>query len=176
MALSDIDASTHLLAALVLVSRLGDIVSTRLITPRLRLEANPVVRRLGWPFATATLLVALVPYVDMVAGVVVLVPSLLVAASNLSRGWLVRALGEAEFEELLLRAARRGRRGEAVAFMAAGGAFIVLAGLALMWMAGQQSWGYWFGFGIIVYGAVIVVHGSLFVLRLFRRAQRADAT
>jgi hypothetical protein len=46
----------QLLCALILVARLGDIGSTYLVTPNLLLEANPVVRKLRWPFALATLL------------------------------------------------------------------------------------------------------------------------
>ena len=90
------DGFTHLLAFLVLLSRIGDVVSTRLVTPTLRLEANPIVRRLGWRFAATTLVIAVVPYFLLPLGVVVLTTSLLVAGSNLSRGWLVHALGEAE--------------------------------------------------------------------------------
>jgi hypothetical protein len=103
--LPQVNGFTHLLAALVLLSRLGDIVSTRLVTPKLRLEANPIARRLGWPFAFATLLVAAMPYFDARIGVAVLAASLLVSASNFYRGWFIRAIGEEEFEQLVLRAA-----------------------------------------------------------------------
>jgi uncharacterized membrane protein len=101
------DPWTHVLAALLLVARLGDVVSTRLVTPRLR---------------------------------------------------------------------RRGRRGEALAFVITGAAFVLLAGLALMWLVGFQSWGSWFGFGIVLYGTVIGGYGSHFVLRVFRRAQSPSAS
>src|SRR5208337_445540 len=95
----------HLLCALILVSRLGDIGSTYLITPKLKLEANLVAGKLGWWFAAATLLVCLVPYYSAPLGVVVLVPSLLVSASNTSKIWFVRAYGESEYHDLLCRLA-----------------------------------------------------------------------
>ena len=41
----DAHASTHLLAAPVLLSRLADVLSTRLATPGLALEANALARR-----------------------------------------------------------------------------------------------------------------------------------
>lgn len=44
----------------ILITRIGDIVSTRLITPTLKIEANPIVRRLGWKFTWAALAVCLV--------------------------------------------------------------------------------------------------------------------
>ncbi len=78
---------TVVLAALILVSRLGDILSTYLVTPSLKLEANLLLRKLGWRFAVATTLIALVPFYNTALGVMVLVPSLLVSASNLQKVW-----------------------------------------------------------------------------------------
>jgi hypothetical protein len=52
---------THLISFLLLLSRLGDIGSTYLITPTLKLEANPIVRRLKWRFAAVTILAAAIP-------------------------------------------------------------------------------------------------------------------
>jgi hypothetical protein len=46
------DWFTHITAVLVLLSRLGDIVSTRLVTPTLQLEANSIARHLGWRYAS----------------------------------------------------------------------------------------------------------------------------
>jgi hypothetical protein len=162
--------SPHALAALVLLSRLGDVVSTRLATPRLALEANAVVRRLGWPFAWLTLLLALTPYLHAGFGVVVLTASLLVTAGNLSRGWAARTLGEAETMEFMLRAARRGRRAAALAFTWAASAVLALLGSLLMDLSGPEAWGYWFGFGIVVYALAIALHGTSFIVRIFRQA------
>jgi hypothetical protein len=166
------DGFTHILAFLVLLSRIGDVVSTRLVTPTLRLEANPIVRRLGWRFAASTLLVAAIPYVMLELGVVVLTTSLLVAGSNFSRGWLVHALGEAEYEDLLLRAASRGNRRVALGFILAGAAHVAAAGVVLMWLSTPNQWGFYSGFGVLSYGVVVAIHGSLFVVRLFRRVGR----
>jgi hypothetical protein len=168
--LAQFDNGTHLLAALLLFSRLGDVISTRLVTPQLRLETNPIVRRLGWPFAVASLAIVVIPYFHAGIGVALIAGSLLVSASNLSRGWLVRALGEAEYEKVVLRAARQGSRAEALSFVIAAGAFVVITGLVLMWLTGSNSWGYWFGLGIAIDGVVLAGYGSLFVLRTFRRA------
>lgn len=172
---ADIAPATHLLAALVLLSRLADVVSTRLVSPTLRFEANPLVRRLGWRFAWGTLLLALAPYVSAEAGVVLVAASLLVASGNLARGWVARAIGEAEYDALLLRAAARTRRRTALGFVLSSGALAMLAGVVLMWLSGVPSWGYWFGVGIASYGLAIAGHGSAFVVRLFRRASAAAA-
>ena len=98
----------HYLAVTLFVARLADVVSTRIATPRLQLEANPIVRLLGWRFAWATTLVCFVAYVPdygTTLAVPLIVISFLVAASNLSRGWALRALGEDGDREHSLRVA-----------------------------------------------------------------------
>src|SRR5437867_966894 len=91
----------HLLCVVILLSRLGDIGSTYLITPKLKLEANPIARKLGWGFAVATLLLCFVPYYSTALGIIVLIPSLMVSAANASKIWFVRAYGESEYHDLL---------------------------------------------------------------------------
>jgi hypothetical protein len=56
----------------------------------------------------------------------------------------------------------------------ASGTFALIAGVVLMWLTGSSSWGYWFGFGIAIYGLAIGGHGSVYVLRVFRRAAAPD--
>ena len=54
------DRLEHLLCALILLSRLGDIVQHVLChAESLELEANPVMRKLGWRFAIASILLCL---------------------------------------------------------------------------------------------------------------------
>src|ERR1051326_7172442 len=77
----------HLLCTLIFVARVGDIGSTYLVTPKLRLEANPIIRKLGWWFAIATVALCLIPYYSTAMAVIVLVPSLLVSAANTGKIW-----------------------------------------------------------------------------------------
>ena len=49
--LTDERGFPHFLAALVLLSRIGDVLSTYLVSPTLLLESNAFVRRWGWPLA-----------------------------------------------------------------------------------------------------------------------------
>jgi hypothetical protein len=104
----------HVIAFLLLLARLGDIGSTYLISPTLKLETNPIVRRFRWPFAAATVLAAALAYYSLPVGVAFLIGSLLVCAANCSRVWLVRTLGESEYHLLLIRVARRAAVGLSV--------------------------------------------------------------
>jgi hypothetical protein len=171
----------HTLAVLILISRIGDVGSTLLVTPNLRLEANPLARRFKWPTLILGFGLAFVPYYSTAFGVMALVPSLLVTASNLGRGWFARGLGEVEMLALLQRAARKSSRMIALGFVLSSAATIGLAGSVLLMLSGGAgTWAYWFALGILTYGLAIAVHGSLFVLRIFRTAEdviaRAEAT
>src|SRR5215831_21256130 len=84
-------ALPHLLALVILFGRLGDVGSTLFVTPTLLLEANAIVRRFKWLPIMLGFALCFVPYLDVRLGVMVAVPSLLVTASNLSRGWVARA-------------------------------------------------------------------------------------
>ncbi len=167
--------ATGILFVLLFVARCGDILSTRLATPHLKLEANPIVRKLGWPFAFATLLIALLPFLDVRLGIVALVPSLLVSSSNFARVWMMRTLGEEEMQALMRRAAAKSKRSRALLCVMASAFFIVLAGAVLMWLSTPADAAAFFGAGIILYGFVVALYGSAQVKRLFQSVQ-AEAT
>ena len=165
------DNIEHVLCALLLFARLGDIVTTYLVTPRLVLEANPIVRRLGWPFAIATLGVCVVPYVSTNIAVGLLMGSLLVSAGNAGRIWFARAMGEQAQMDLMLTAARRSSLSHALASVWASALFLgVAGGVVALFYPTPRAWGFWLAAGVAAYGVVIAVHGTLFMVRLFRTA------
>jgi hypothetical protein len=116
----------------------------------------------------------LVPYYSTALGVIVLVPSLLVSASNTSRIWFVRAYGEKEYQDLLLRMAEKSKLSHALAATIGSAVFLALAGCLLLVLSpdADKGWGYWFAIGILVYAFAIAIHGSFFWIRLFRSARK----
>ena len=162
---------THLIAVLLLLARLGDIVSTRLATPTLMLEGNPIVRRLGWRYAWLTVAAALIPYLSIQMGIAILAASLMVSASNFARVWMLRTLGEETWGRIMVEAAAKSRLRTAIGFHLTSVAFVVAVGIIVMWLSGSMATAnFWFGVGIALYGAVIALHGSRFFVRLFQRA------
>ena len=166
---------THLIVLLGLLARAADILSTRLVSPTLALEANPLMRRLGWRGAWATLAVGLVGYWSVEVGVMVITASLLVAGSNLGRGWYTRVVGEHETEQLMIAAARRGTLRVALLFVCAAGVCIAAPAVLLMWLSGPAQWGFYFGAGVLTYAFAITLHGGSALRRLFRKAALAAA-
>ena len=167
----------HVLCVLLLISRLGDIFSTLLVTPSLRLEANPLARKLGRPFMVLTVLVCLVPYYSKEMAVALLAPFLLVSASNISKLWFVRAFGEAEYVKLLMRLARKSKLSHMLVPLFGHALFTVLAGAVLIFLSQEPGnvLSAHFGLGIIIYAFVISLHGSFFYRRLFLLARQANA-
>ena len=162
----------HCLFVAVLFSRCMDVLSTWLVTPRLRLEANPLVRKLKWPFALLTLLLAFVAYYHVGMAVAVLVISLMVSGTNFSRMWMVRAWGEEEYLQFILRSARRGSLALALVSLWLFGGFFALVGLLTVFLSPPgQNWTFWIGLGIIGYAVAILFHGSLSTLRFFKMAR-----
>ena len=100
---------THFLCLMVLISRLADILSTYLITPTLKLESNPIVKKLGWKFLLLSLVLCVVPYYYTPSAVIIIIPSLLVAASNIGKFWVVKGMGETEYLKLNLMIASKSR-------------------------------------------------------------------
>jgi hypothetical protein len=169
---------THVIAFLLLLSRLGDIGSTYLITPTLKLEANPIVRRLKWPFAGATVFIAALPYYSLPAGVAFLIGYLLVCASNCSRLWIARVLGETEYHLFLARVAGRAPIGLSIVFFLLSPlCMATIGGVILLFYPGlQKNWGAWIALGFLSYAVVVGLYGSLALLRLRREGLALTTT
>jgi hypothetical protein len=84
---------------LLLFARGMDLLSTRLATPRLALEANPLARRLGWKWGTVMNVVVCAVFAAWpLPAIIICTTSLLVAARNFQGTWLMRTLGEEEYQ------------------------------------------------------------------------------
>ncbi|HZF33954.1 MAG TPA: hypothetical protein VE914_09150 [Candidatus Angelobacter sp.] len=160
------------LCALLLLARIGDIGTTYLVTPNLILEANPIVRKLGWPFALLTVAACFLPYVSVEAAVTALMTFFLVSASNAGKIWIVRAVGEKAYAALMVDLARRSKLSHALLGIAASAFFVALAGgtVLLFYPSPAADWGFWLGLGILLYAGAVWFYGTLAAIRLFRRA------
>lgn len=167
------DNLPHVLCALLFVARVGDVLTTYLITPNLELEANPVARKLGWRFGLVSIALCLLPYLDIAVAVIALMGSLFVAASNAGKIWLVRTVGERAYAAFLIEVARKGQLSHALLGIAASSFFIALAGgTVLLFYPSVRDWGFYIAMGILLYGAAMWLYGSLFAVRLFRQARQ----
>jgi hypothetical protein len=160
----------HFLALALLVARGADILSTYLVTPSLKLEANGLARRMGWKFAAITLPVCFVPYLHLGTGFACVVFFLLVAGGNFKGVWLARAIGESRYLDLLRQAARDGNeRDFAVAVAGHAVMFSAFGTLLLFFCRNSDTWGFYAAQGVLLYAFAVFLHTCLF----YRRLQKA---
>lgn len=160
----------HLLAALTVCSRVADVWTTYLVSPTLKLEANPIARRFGWKFALLTILIGFVPYVSPTAGVIVLTASFLVAASNASKIVMAKALGEDELAALSRRMILATPPWPGLLYMVMPGiCMAAFGGSMLLFYPQPTEWAYYFGVGVLAYAFAIFIW---YPIRYFR--VRAD--
>lgn len=157
-----------ILAVLILIARAGDIGTTFLATPKMTLEANPLMRRFRWPFALLTLLLFLSPYWSIEAGIVILIVSLLVSTTNSVRLWFVRAIGESEYQQLLVKVSHRANFTNSIMLTLLPGFFMSLLGGTLMVFYPDENAGmaFYFALGIVSYGFTLLVNVPSNFLRL----------
>jgi hypothetical protein len=159
-----------ILCMLLLFSRLGDVGSTYLVSPTLKLEANPIAKKLGWPFMVLSLLVCLLPYYDTGLAVMALVPSLLVSASNISKFWMVKALGETGYSKMVSSVAAKSKKSHVLFSTIMAAFFIILAGFVLLLLCpDSEGPAFWFGTGIVLYGVITAFYGLLYFRKLFKQ-------
>jgi hypothetical protein len=159
-----------LLATVLAIAWTVEFVSARLMSPTLRLIGNPAIARFGWRFAALGAVIPLLPFYNPILGVMMLGPSLLLAANNLDRLWLGRTVGEARLKALLEEAAQTRRLGLAVSSFLGTGLLIAVSGAALMFLSSQRQgdWSYWFGLGLVFYGIAAGLMRTGYAVRLHR--------
>ena len=158
----------HFLFIMLLISRIGDVVSTYLATPNLVLETNPIIRKFRWPYAILTIFICSIPYYDTGVALIVLTPSLLVCSSNFGRLWSITTMGEKGYKNFSLAMRRRGNYSSACYCMGMSGFFLYLLGLLLILVSPKDSWPLYIGFGIQVYSWVILLYEFIFNRQLFK--------
>lgn len=165
----------HVLFALLLLGRLGDILTTYLVTPTLKLEANTLARKFRWPYAWATLLIAFLAYYSPQLAIVGIVVSFLVSASNASRILTARVMGEEEFYRFTISILLKSSPGSALLYLLIPAFFHTMLGFSLMLFYNDPlyEWGFYFALGFLTYAFAIAFHSIMFYFRLRRRQQQA---
>lgn len=162
------------LTGLLFFAKMGDNISTLLITPELKLETNPVVRKYKRPFVWGSLVICIIPWVSREAGAAAIPIFLLVAANNFSGLWFARALGEDGLLKFYTETAAKGSFTAAVTGEALRAVFLLVLGGTLVALV-PYSWATWFGVGIMASGPTLMLHHVLFYRGMFRRARDLKA-
>ena len=151
---------------LLLFSRGMDMASTRIATPGLHLEANPIAKKLGWKWGIPfNVILCFALGLWPLPAVVVCTTSLLVAARNFQHAWWMHSMGEHGYQQLVAQLMSRTPMGlfltcllgETIPFAMIGGATILFGHTNQLYLA--------IGCGIVAYAAVVMFYTLLSLWR-----------
>ena len=164
---------TYLLMLVLLVFARGmDFLSTWVATPTLLLEANPLAKRLGWKWGSVVNIALCLGFAFFaLPAIIITTCSVLVAAHNFQRAWLMRTMGETNYRDWYVERVSETRPtlylfclfGETVLTAALGGLLLYFSELAVIPLG--------IGMGILAYAGAITFY-TLLALWRRRRAER----
>jgi hypothetical protein len=156
---------------LLLVARGADFFSTWTATPRLKLEANPIARWLGWRWGIGVnVLLCVGLALWLLPSVMVITTSLLVAARNFQSAWLIRTMGETGYRHWLGVQITHAPRG--LMLFCLGAQSLIYGGLG----AAIMHWGrhsvvlLGVGLGLVTYAVAVLFYTWLGARRVRRQA------
>jgi hypothetical protein len=82
-------------------------------------------------------------------------------------------MGEVEHEALIRALARKSSRSSALTPLLVAKCFpALIGGLLLVLSEGSMHWAFWAALGILLAAVIFTLYGTLFIVRLFRRASQ----
>lgn len=164
----------HIVAFATLLSRLGDIGTTFLVSPTLKLEANPIAQRLGWKYTFATTALAAIPYYSIHGGIAVCTASFLAAAFNASEAMLARFMGEEKYAALNREAIQKMPIVLGLSLLCLPAFFLMTWGLLILLLFPDSStgWGFDIAMGIMLFALGLFI---LYPIRFFSERRLPNA-
>jgi len=150
-----------------------DLLSTWLATPNLRLEANPLARKLGWRWGVPVNVILCACFAAWpLPAVIISTTSLLVASRNFQSVWLMRTMGEDAYRHWMVQRMNDTRLGLYLGCLFAQVALFAVVGLALILFCGEpigRNWiPYGIGVGVVAYALAVLVFTLISMWRLRR--------
>ncbi len=167
------EPNIHVIALLAVASRIADVWTTYLASPRLRLESNALARKFGWPYALLTILAGLMTYQWKPIGIVIFAASFLAAAFNASKLLMAQALGEEEMVALSRRVFLATRAWPGMLYSMLPGIFTGILGAFLAFFSKPLEISYFFGIGVVTFAMAFLVWYPLRYFRAWLDTKRA---
>ena len=160
---------------ILIFARGMDFLSTWVATPNLKLEGNPIAKKMGWKWGIPfNLAICIVFAFWPIPSLVISTCSVLVAARNFQHAWLMRTMGEENYRDWFVDRLRRTGTGLYLACLFAQAILTSLVGTAVIYF-GQYSFHLQaIGTGIIGYALAVLLFTLLALWRM-RRAWRRDS-
>src|SRR5215471_1263769 len=145
-----------LLLLLLIFSRGMDILSTRVATPNLVLEGNPIAKVLGWRWGIPlNIVLCFALAFHWFSAIVWSTISVLVAARNFQSAWLMRSMGEEAYRDWHIARIQETRI-TLFLFCLAGNTLLTAGvGVALIFLSGSLLVPVAIGYGVIGYALAV---------------------
>lgn len=157
------------LLTILLVTKGLDVLSTWIATPNLRLEANPIFKRLGWKLSLLITIAYCVPVAMWpFAAIMISTINALVAARNFQNAWMMRTMGELNYSCFMREQITRSPRGLFQFCLVSQTFALFLVGSPLMLLTPYDSVIFPIGSGICGFALVQLAYVSFSVWRIRR--------
>jgi hypothetical protein len=152
--------------ALLLLARGMDFLSTWVATPRMVLEGNPIAKWLGWKWGGLLNLVLCFTFAGTpLAAVIICTTSLLVAARNFQGAWLMRTMGELDYQRWISQRMTSDRLGLFLACLLAQCLLTAAVGAALVLFSGGLLVPTGGGIGMMGYALAVMIYSLISLWR-----------
>jgi hypothetical protein len=153
------------------ITRIIDLISTYLVTPRLLNETNPVMRKFKWPSAWLTFLLCLIPFISIQIGICILVMSLLSSSLNIRKIWMMRAIGEEHYFEITKNCIIKSGVLKILFFEFMSAFFWILISLFLMLLIefNYNNNCFWVALSFGAYGILTFIYYSIYLINLKKK-------
>jgi len=146
-----------------------DFLSTWVATPNLVLEANPIARKLGWKGGLLfNTLICLGFACWPLAAIIITTTSALVAARNFQSAWLMRFIGEHEYQSFMADQIRRVPARLYLACLLGQTGLVALLGAGLLFFSQFYLVPFGMGVGLLAYALAVALYTLLSFWRIRR--------
>jgi len=151
---------------LLCVSSRGlDFISTYMVTPNLKLEANLIAKKLGWRImGILNLCLCFFSAYSLETTVIICTVSLLVTGNNFGRGLITRGLGEEKSRQIYNDALLNLSVSVILIFTLSYGFVYIILGIVILYFT-NSSIVYHIANGIIIFGIAVIVHMNISIFR-----------
>jgi hypothetical protein len=155
--------------ALLAFSRGMDFLSTRVATPNLVLEGNPLAKRLGWRWGIPFNVIFCIGIAMWrLPAIVVSTTSVLVAARNFQYAWLMRSMGEENYRDWHVARIQETRISLYLSCLVGQTVLTGAVGAALLYFGGPDGVPGAIGWGIVAYAIAVAFYTLLSIWRMRR--------
>ncbi len=150
---------------LCIVCRGLDFLSTYMVTPNLKLEANLIAKKLGWKMmAVLNLVLCFFSAYSLETTVIICTASILVSGNNFGKGLISRGIGEEKSKKIFNDALKNLTVGIILIFTLSYGFVYIILGSVILYFASSLIV-YYIAHGIIIFGIVIIIHMNISIFK-----------